>query len=123
MVDISPTQKRRKIQSRAQKSARERVADNLNRAENQPVAFDNAYSQTLSLSAIECAHYIAELASELGTLARQNQLDVLAYLLKMAELEATALVRLSRDDVESNKNLSIQSGAQHEDQVLFDYNR
>ena len=42
----------------------------------------------LSPSAAETAGYIAEMAAELCILARQSRLDLLAYLLDMAQLEA-----------------------------------
>jgi len=40
-------------------------------------------------SPAETARYIAEFAAELSYLAREAQLDLLAYLLDMARLEAT----------------------------------
>ena len=42
-----------------------------------------------SASMIDAAHYIAEFSAELSSLARQSRLDLLAYLLDMARLEAT----------------------------------
>jgi hypothetical protein len=39
-------------------------------------------------SSAEVAAYVATVSNELATLARQNGLDVLAYLLEMARLEA-----------------------------------
>ena len=42
-----------------------------------------------SASMIDVAHYIAEFSAELSSLARQSRLDLLAYLLDMARLEAT----------------------------------
>ena len=37
----------------------------------------------------DVARYIAEFSAELSSLARQSRLDLLAYLLDMARLEAT----------------------------------
>ena len=50
----------------------------------------------------ESAAYIADLASEMARMARGSGLEVLAYLLDMARLEAeTTVLRLSRDRVAS----------------------
>ncbi len=45
------------------------------------------------LSAVETAQYIAEFTAELSYLARQTRLDLLAYLLDMARLEAARAVQ------------------------------
>lgn len=46
---------------------------------------------------MQSAEYIADLTSELAKLARQSRLDVLAYLLDIASLEAkTSAGRLNR---------------------------
>jgi hypothetical protein len=42
-------------------------------------------------SAAEAARYIAEFTAELSSLAKQSGLDLLAYLLDLAHLEATRL--------------------------------
>ncbi|WP_243368320.1 hypothetical protein [Microvirga solisilvae] len=42
----------------------------------------------MGMSKTETAQYIAEFTAELSYLARQNKLDLLAYLLDMAKLEA-----------------------------------
>ncbi|MBB5046527.1 hypothetical protein HNR60_001272 [Rhodopseudomonas rhenobacensis] len=44
----------------------------------------------------EAAHYLATAVGELARLARRHQLDMLGYLLEMAHLEATELVRQRR---------------------------
>lgn len=44
-------------------------------------------------SAAETARYIAEFTAELSFLARRSNLEVLAYLLDMARLEATRAVQ------------------------------
>lgn len=47
-------------------------------------------------SPAEIAHYIAEFSAELSFLARQARLDLLAYLLDMARLEAVRTVQTDR---------------------------
>jgi hypothetical protein len=44
-------------------------------------------------SPAEVARYIAEFSAELSSLARESNLDLLAYLLDMARLEAAQLAR------------------------------
>ncbi|ABD87794.1 hypothetical protein [Rhodopseudomonas palustris] len=44
----------------------------------------------------EAAHYLATTVAELARLARRHRLDMLGYLLEMAHLEATELVRQRR---------------------------
>ena len=50
-------------------------------------------SLTADLSADETARYIAEFTAELSFLARKTKLDLLAYLLDMARLEAIRTVQ------------------------------
>lgn len=45
------------------------------------------------MSAAEAAQYIAEFTAELAYLARRTRLDLLAYLLDMARLEAARAVQ------------------------------
>jgi len=45
------------------------------------------------MSAVETAQYIAEFTAELSYLARQTRLDLLAYLLDMARLEAARAIQ------------------------------
>ncbi|WP_445500540.1 hypothetical protein [Microvirga sp. G4-2] len=45
------------------------------------------------MSAAETAQYIAEFTAELSYLARQTRLDLLAYLLDMARLEAARVLQ------------------------------
>lgn len=45
------------------------------------------------MSPVETAQYIAEFAAELSSLARQTRLDLLAYLLDMARMEASRAVK------------------------------
>lgn len=46
-----------------------------------------------SMSTAETARYIAEFTAELSYLARQSHLDLLAYLLDMARLEAGRVIQ------------------------------
>lgn len=45
------------------------------------------------MSAAEAAEYIADFSAELALLAREANLDLLAYMLDMARLEATEAAR------------------------------
>lgn len=45
-------------------------------------------------AAAETAHYVAQLSGEMAVLARSARLDVLAYFLDMAKLEAESARRL-----------------------------
>ncbi len=49
-----------------------------------------------SMSKAESAQYIAEFAAELSYLARQSNLDLLAYLLDMARLEAGRAIQAAK---------------------------
>jgi hypothetical protein len=55
--------------------------------EQDPIEVMNGHSAS-SMSTAETARYIAEFTAELSYLARQSKLDLLAYLLDMARLEA-----------------------------------
>jgi hypothetical protein len=56
---------------------------------DEPDAADAQYgSGTSGMNTAETAQYIAEFTAELSYLARQSKLDLLAYLLDMARLEA-----------------------------------
>jgi hypothetical protein len=44
----------------------------------------------------EAAGYLAEAVAELARIARRHRLDMLCYLLEMAQLEAGEVVRLHR---------------------------
>ena len=46
-----------------------------------------------TISAAETVHYIAEFTAELSFLARQSRLNLLAYLLDVARLEAIRTMR------------------------------
>ncbi|MXQ11061.1 hypothetical protein [Microvirga makkahensis] len=48
------------------------------------------------MSAVETAQYIAEFTAELSYLARQTRMDLLAYLLDMARLEAARVVQTEK---------------------------
>ena len=48
------------------------------------------------MSANETAQYIAEFTAELSYLARQTKLDLLAYLLDMAKMEAARVVQADK---------------------------
>lgn len=54
-----------------------------------PVEAGAARGPAAEASSAETAQYIAEFAAELSYLARRSNLDLLAYLLDMARLEAT----------------------------------
>lgn len=41
----------------------------------------------------EAAHYLMEAIAELAQIARRHRLDMLCYLLEMAQMEATELIR------------------------------
>ena len=47
---------------------------------------------------METAQYIAEFSAELSSLARKPKLDLLAYLLDMARLEAIRTVQVGEKD-------------------------
>lgn len=49
-----------------------------------------------SMSTVETAQYIAEFTAELSYLARQSKLDLLAYLLDMARLEAGRAIQADK---------------------------
>lgn len=50
------------------------------------------------MSATETARYISEFSAELSYLAREAKLDLLAYLLDMARLEAVRLLQAPEKD-------------------------
>lgn len=64
-----------------------------------PLSYDQDIADTdqslegHNMSAAEAAQYIAEFTAELSYLARQTKLDLLAYLLDMARLEATRALK------------------------------
>jgi hypothetical protein len=43
--------------------------------------------------ALESAQYIAQMSAELASIARASNLDLLAYFLEMARVEATSSIR------------------------------
>lgn len=47
---------------------------------------------------VEAAAFVARAAGELAQLARQHRLDILAYLLDMAQLEAQEITRRPTSD-------------------------
>jgi hypothetical protein len=49
-----------------------------------------------AMSTAETAQYIAEFTAELSYLARQSKLDLLAYLLDMARLEAGRVIQADK---------------------------
>jgi hypothetical protein len=55
----------------------------------QPASADPDAGRPLPADPAEAARYIAEFAAELSVMARHARLDLLAYLLDMARLEAT----------------------------------
>ncbi|KLK94802.1 hypothetical protein AA309_00925 [Microvirga vignae] len=60
---------------------------------DQEVADQASNSDKKGMSATEAAQYIAEFTAELSYLARQTRLDLLAYLLDMARLEAARVLQ------------------------------
>ncbi len=52
----------------------------------------------LKMSPMETAQYVAEFSAELSYLAREANLDLLAYLLDMARLEASRAVQSGNKD-------------------------
>ena len=52
-----------------------------------------SFSASAELNREAVADYVAELTGELATLARRHGLDVLSYLLDMAQLEAANATR------------------------------
>jgi len=58
-----------------------------------PGEAENTLSGGAKMSAQETARYISEFSAELSYLARETKLDLLAYLLDMARLEAIRAVR------------------------------
>lgn len=50
--------------------------------------------------AVEAARYIAQMSTELASIARNSNLDLLAYFLDMARVEATSSVRKLEDRAE-----------------------
>jgi hypothetical protein len=49
-------------------------------------------------TAVETAKFVADFTTELSSLARNSQLDLLAYLLDMARLEAIRVVQANHRD-------------------------
>lgn len=64
--------------------------------EQHPADEAGSLSRT-SMSPDETARYIAEFSAELSFLARQAKLDLLAYLLDMARLEAIRTVQMAEE--------------------------
>ena len=65
----------------------------------EPLAAGGAGLPRAPMSQVETAQYIAEFSAELAFLARQAKLDLLAYLLDMARLEAIRVVQSGGKDV------------------------
>ena len=64
-----------------------------------PLAAQDAGLPRAPMSPVETARYVAEFSAELAFLARQAKLDLLAYLLDMARLEAIRVVQSGGKDV------------------------
>jgi hypothetical protein len=65
--------------------------------DDDPDAAEAEYgSSTSGMSTAETAQYIAEFTAELSYLARQSKLDLLAYLLDMARLEAGCAIQTGK---------------------------
>lgn len=64
-------------------------------AQEDPLATDGDALHDLPMTQAETARYVAEFSAELSYLARRAKLDLLAYLLDMARLEA---IRAVQDD-------------------------
>ena len=65
----------------------------------EPLAAQDAGLPRAPMSPVETARYVAEFSAELAFLARQAKLDLLAYLLDMARLEAIRVVQSGGTDV------------------------
>jgi hypothetical protein len=65
---------------------------------DQPVTGETAGLSQAGMSAAETAQYISEFASELSYLAREAKLELLAYLLDMARLEAVRALQIAEPD-------------------------
>ena len=63
----------------------------------QPEGGDGAHPGS-GMSPAETARYVAEFSAELSYLARQAKLDLLAYLLDMARLEAIRTVQTDENN-------------------------
>ncbi|WP_201832147.1 hypothetical protein [Microvirga zambiensis] len=64
----------------------------------EPRAVKDAGLPRNAMSPAETAQYVAEFSAELAFLARHAKLDLLAYLLDMARLEAIRVVQSSGKD-------------------------
>jgi hypothetical protein len=64
----------------------------------QDTAGEQVGSAVADMSSAETAQYIAEFSAELAYLARESKLDLLAYLLDMARLEAIRSVQAGQKD-------------------------
>lgn len=64
----------------------------------QQMTVEQAGSHKAGRSAAETAQYIAEFSAELSYLARESKLDLLAYLLDMARLEAIRSLQMADRD-------------------------
>jgi hypothetical protein len=64
----------------------------------QPLLRGTAHMMKKGMSPEETARYIAEFSAELSFLARRAKLDLLAYLLDMARLEAIRTVQAGNED-------------------------
>jgi hypothetical protein len=67
-------------------------------SQNDPPAAGAGGSSQEGMSATETARYISEFSAELSHLAREAKLDLLAYLLDMARLEAVRLLQTAEKD-------------------------
>jgi hypothetical protein len=65
---------------------------------DQPQAEESAPLGRNAMTAAETARYVAEFSAELSYLSRKANLDLLAYLLDMARLEAIRTVQMDEKD-------------------------
>ncbi|MBM6579248.1 hypothetical protein ILT44_03545 [Microvirga sp. BT689] len=67
-------------------------------ANDQPRAEEKGRLGSSTMTPVETARYVAEFSAELSYLARKANLDLLAYLLDMARLEAIRTVQTDAKD-------------------------
>jgi hypothetical protein len=65
---------------------------------DQQMTVEATGSSQAGMSASETARYISEFSAELSYLAREAKLDLLAYLLDMARLEAIRTLQMVEED-------------------------
>jgi hypothetical protein len=75
-----------------------RPSANTQPAKDHPEAHEELGAGSSNMPPAETAQYVAEFAAELSYLARKAKLDLLAYLLDMARLEAIRTVQANEKE-------------------------